>query len=169
MAPGGRSGVDPWPSAVRVGRSGSGAESPVASRGTRGRARDRPGNVRPGRLGFGRRVGSGGWPEPVAAGACRRIGCGGWAGRITWSSPESSGSRGRGPPGRSRVAEHRNPGIGWRRGAWATLRWARRRPSSISHSAEARAESSVASGVLSHKPSRRGYLLVFRHLWPGAS
>ena len=49
------------------------------------------------------------------------------------------------------------------------LRRARRRPSSISHGGEAWAESSVASDVLSHKPSGRGHPPIRVLAWPGAS
>ena len=70
------------------------------------------------------------------------------------------GSGGRILPERSRDVERRNLGIGSSRRSWGKFRRARRRLSLITRSGEARAESRVASVVLSHEPLCRGYLPV---------
>ncbi len=109
---------------------------------------------------------SGEWPEPLATGdvvASAAATGSGISPVFAWVNRQS----GQRPSGAFAGCRTPQPGHRLASGDIGRLSWVRRRPRSIRHSAGARAKSTVASGVLSHKPPGTGYLPIPLHPWPG--
>jgi hypothetical protein len=140
---------NPW-------RAGVDCPVPRGAGQGRGRARDRRRNVRPGLL-SSESVGTGlgEWLVPVAAGAvvASRSAGTGVLPVFVWRIRQ----RGQRPSGAFACCSAPQLGQRFECAAMGKLRRARRHPSAIGRSAEARAQSSVSSGVLSHKRAGRGY------------